>query len=248
MDFLKKRYLITGASGGLGKAIAKYLAENGARVVLVARDESRLQSVCASLAGEEHVVKPCDLRNLDAIPEFIDAIVSESVPLDGLVHSAGVHVVSPLRTFEPEQYRWLMDLNLGAALALSKGFRKKKNTHRGASLVFISSVMGLVGHPAMSSYGASKGALLALAKSLAAELAREGLRANCVVPGHVETEMADQWQEKLTEEQCEKIRASHPLGLGRPEDVAHAVGFLLSEKARWITGASLVVDGGYTAV
>jgi NAD(P)-dependent dehydrogenase (short-subunit alcohol dehydrogenase family) len=248
MEFLRKRYLITGASSGLGKALAKYLAENGARVVLVAREEGRLRSVCDSLAGEGHVVKPCDLRNLDALPEFIDAIVSEGGPLDGLVHSAGVHLASPLRTFDPEQYRWLMDLNVGAALALAKGFRKKNNASRGSSLVFISSVMGLVGQPAVSTYAASKGALLALAKSLAVELAREGLRVNCVTPGQVETEMAEQMQEKLTEDQYEKIRALHPLGLGRPDDVAHAIGFLLSEKARWITGASLVVDGGYTAL
>lgn len=248
MEFLKKRYLITGGSSGLGKATAQYLAANGARITLVARDEGRLQEVCTGLASEGHTVKPFDLRDLDAIPPMVDAIVGAGEPLDGLVHCAGVHLASPLRTFEPEQYRWLMDLNVGAALALAKGFRKRGNANRGASIVFLSSVMGLVGQPAVSSYAASKGALLALSKSLAVELAREGIRVNCVAPGQVETEMAEQMQEKLTEDQYAKIRALHPLGLGRPEDVAHAIGFLLSEKARWITGASLVVDGGYTAI
>jgi NAD(P)-dependent dehydrogenase (short-subunit alcohol dehydrogenase family) len=248
MEFLKKRYLVTGASSGLGRATAQYLANNGARIALVARDEGRLQTVCTELAGEGHVVKPCDLRDLEAIPALIDAIVVEGGPLDGLVHCAGVHLASPLRTFDPERYRWLMDLNVGAALALAKGFRKKGNASPGSSLVFVSSVMGLVGQPAVSTYSASKGALLALAKSLAVELAREGLRVNCVTPGQVETDLAEQMQAKLTEDQYERIRALHPLGLGRPEDVAHAIGFLLSEEARWITGASLVVDGGYTAM
>ncbi|MEY8198968.1 MAG: SDR family oxidoreductase, partial [Colwellia sp.] len=117
----------------------------------------------------------------------------------------------------------------------------------GTSLVFITSVAAVCGEPAISTYSASKAALIGLSRSLASELSRNNIRVNCIAPGHVETEMAMEFSKQLTEEQLKSIEDKHPLGLGRPEDVAHAAAFLVSDLSRWVTGTTLFVDGGYSA-
>jgi NAD(P)-dependent dehydrogenase (short-subunit alcohol dehydrogenase family) len=140
-----------------------------------------------------------------------------------------------------------MQLNVFAAMALAKGLRQKGVMANSASIVWLSSVAALVGQPGVSPYAASKGALLAMCKSLALELAKEQIRINCVVPAMVQTPMAEKLFAMMTPEQVAKIELAHPLGIGQPEDVANAIAFLLSDAAKWITGSSLVVDGGYTA-
>ena len=164
-----------------------------------------------------------------------------------MVHSAGIHVTMPLRSMSTKAFNEVLCTNVSSAFGLAKGFRHKNVNDSGGSIVYLSSVMGLVGQPAVSAYCASKGALLSFAKSLALELARENIRVNCVLPGQVYTEMAVQLQQELTESQFSAIKSAHPLGLGHPDDIAAAVAFLLAETGRWITGANFVVDGGYTA-
>ena len=140
-----------------------------------------------------------------------------------------------------------MQTNWSAAWLLAKGFRQAGVYATPGSVVFVSSVVGMVGQPGLSAYASSKGALLALTKSLAMELVSEGIRVNSVVPGYVQTEMAQNLEKILTADQVEAIRRMHPLGFGTAEDVAHAIAFLLAVTGRWITGTALVVDGGYTA-
>ena len=140
-----------------------------------------------------------------------------------------------------------MQTNWSAAWLLAKGLRQPGVHSKPASLVYISSVVGMAGQPGLSAYASSKGAVLALTKALAMELAGEGIRVNAVVPGYVETEMAQNLEKILSGDQMEAIRRMHPLGIGTALDVAHAIAFLLAETGRWITGTSLVVDGGYTA-
>lgn len=140
-----------------------------------------------------------------------------------------------------------MRVNVVAASALAKGFRQRGVFVEGGSIVLLSSVMGLVGQPGQSLYSATKGALVAMTRSLALELAREQIRVNCVAPAVVMTGMSEQLKQNVSPEQFAQITAMHPLGLGRGEDVASAVAFLLADTARWITGTTLVVDGGYTA-
>ena len=137
-------------------------------------------------------------------------------------------------------------VNLSAALLLAKGFRQKGCHADGGSLVLLSSVAGLRGHAGLSAYTASKSALFGLARSLAIELARDGIRVNCVAPGLVATEMSTQFEEQTLREMT-GVESEYPLGIGKPRDVANGIAFLLSDAARWITGTTLTIDGGYSA-
>lgn len=247
LDLSDRRILVTGASSGIGRTTSVILSRLGAKLTLAARSEEALQETETLLEGDGHVVAPCDLRESSAIPGWMKQLAKEHGPFSGAVHSAGMHFTLPLRFQTEDKLDELMKLNFTAGVQLAKGLRQKKVCTQPASLVFVSSVMGLVGQPGVSAYVASKGALVSLARSLALELANEKIRVNCVAPGQVRSKMADVQQEALTEEQQSSIEAMHPLGIGEPEDVANAVAFLLADSGRWITGTTLVVDGGYTA-
>lgn len=240
--------LVTGASSGLGLGIARGLAAQGARLILVARDAGRLEATRAELPGGGHGAESVDLSRTDAIAPWMKTRSTEWGPLHGLVHCAGTMPMRPLRVLTEADWTTALATNVVAASALTKGFRQPGVNAGGGSVVFLSSVTGLRGQPAQSAYSATKGALLAMARSLAVELARERIRVNCVAPAVVETGMSDRIKSNVTPDQWAAIVARHPLGLGTPADVAHAVLFLLADTGRWITGSTLVVDGGYTAL
>ncbi len=238
--------LVTGASSGLGRAACVVLSQLGARVIAVGRDEQRLTETAEQLDGSGHLVRPFDLSHVDEIPKWMKSVAADHGALQGVVHSAGLHLARPLQMLKPDAVKELLQINVTAALMLAKGLRQRGVFEVPASIVFLSSVMGRVGQAGVSAYCASKGAVDAMTRSLALELAPQGIRVNAVAPGQVESEMADQQKQTLTAEQFDRIKAMHPLGLGRPEDVAHAVAFLLADTSRWITGSTLTVDGGYT--
>jgi NAD(P)-dependent dehydrogenase (short-subunit alcohol dehydrogenase family) len=242
-----RNILVTGASSGLGIGICRGLADQGARVIMVARDAERLQAARAQLSGDTHVVESFDISQPDAVAPWLKEKALQWGPLHGAVHSAGTMLMRPLRMITAADWDIAMRTNVVAASALAKGFRQAGVNTGGGSIVFISSVTGLVGQPAQSIYGATKGALIAMARSLALELAREKIRVNCVAPAVVEAGMSERIRQSVTPEQWSQIVAQHPLGLGRVEDVANAVLFLLADTGRWITGSTLVVDGGFTA-
>jgi NAD(P)-dependent dehydrogenase (short-subunit alcohol dehydrogenase family) len=247
MDLSGRTVLVTGASSGIGRETSILLSQLGARLVLVARHADRLAETAARLEGQGHRVEPFDLTQVDDIPAWLKHVASEVGALHGIVHSAGVHVTQLVRFQSSGEVSALLRINLDTAFGLAKGFRQKGVYANQGRLVLLSSVMGLVGQPAVTAYAASKGALIALSKSLALEWARDGLRVNCVAPGQVQTEMTETMQETLTVDQVAAIEAMHPLGIGTALDVAYAIAFLLADTGRWITGSTLIVDGGYTA-
>jgi NAD(P)-dependent dehydrogenase (short-subunit alcohol dehydrogenase family) len=242
-----KRVLVTGASSGIGRAVCRLLDQMGASLVLAGRNAERLAETAASLSGDRHRHEVFDLAGPEDISKWMKRMAEEGGPFSGLVHSAGVFQLKPLRFLNDEAWDDVLRPNLFAAMKLARGFRQKGVNASPSSVVFLSSVMGLVGQPATAAYSASKGALIAMTRSLALELAAEGIRVNCLAPGQVRTEMAEQQRALLTPAQLAEVERMHPLGLGEPVDVAASAAFLLAPASRWITGSTLVVDGGYTS-
>lgn len=247
MDLSGCTILVTGASSGIGRETAILTSRLGARLLLVARNQERLTRTLEQLEGTGHHMQVIDLAQTGQLLGWLKEMAREIGPLHGLVHSAGVHSTRAIRFLTEEALSEVMTVNVGAAVALVRAFRQKGVWATNSSVVLISSVMGLVGQPGVAAYCASKGAIVALTKSLALELASDGIRVNCVAPGQVKTEMTDRQWEGLSTDQKAVIAAMHPLGIGTALDVANAIAFLLADTSRWITGSTLVVDGGYTA-
>ncbi|HZR21632.1 MAG TPA: SDR family oxidoreductase [Verrucomicrobiae bacterium] len=243
-----RRVLVTGAASGIGLATSTLVSKLGGRLLAVDSNEEGLNRAIATFEGNHHETKCWDLRLVEQIPSWLRQAAAESGPFFGLVHAAGLSCIQPVRLLDPSCYRDVLLVNTEAALALVRGFQQKKAADpAGGSIVFLTSVMGLVGSAGAAAYGMSKGALVGLAKSLSVELAAKKIRVNCVAPGFVKTPMFDRLSGLWESEQRAQVEAAHPLGLGEPQDVANAVAFLLAETGRWITGSVMVVDGGYTA-
>lgn len=241
------RILITGASSGLGRACAYLLSNLGARLIISGRNKKRLDDTLGSLSGHGHIASAFDLNQLDDISAWVKDL-STGDPLSGLVHCAGIYLALPVKAIDPGTFRRVMTTNVDSAFALARAFRQKSVFHSPASIVFIASIAGMVGNPGLSAYSASKAAVIGMTRSLAMEFVRDGIRVNSVSPGYVRTEMTRAQESFLTEEQVKTIEASHPLGLGSPEDVAAAVSYLLSPAGKWVTGSNLIIDGGVSAL
>ena len=247
MDLTDHVIVVTGASKGIGRDTSILLSQLGARVILVSRDKKKLEETLTLLDGENHCVEPFDLGVADEIPSWLKVLSAKYGQIRGVAHCAGKQAIQTLGIVKSADIEEIMKINVTSAIMIAKGFRQKGVHAPNASIVFVSSVTGLVGTAGRSAYCASKGALNSLARSLALELVRDGIRVNCVAPAFVRTEMLQDAQAVLSSDELERIRAQHPLGFGDPRDVSHCIAFLLAGTGRWITGSTLVVDGGFTA-
>lgn len=249
INLTNKHIVVTGASSGLGKAISILASELGARLSIMGRDKKRLDNTLDLLEGQEHQTFTIDITDFGFLENIVNKAVSEQGPIDGFVHSAGIEKTLPLRLTKPEVFKELMDVNLIAGFELARLISQKKSVNQtGASYVFISSIRGILGESGLTAYSASKAALLAASRTVAIELSSKNVRCNCILPGIVETEMVQKLFSSIPEDAKTKIINKHPLGIGKPEDVAYLACFLLSDRARWITGAEYIIDGGYSAV
>ncbi|GLQ35973.1 short-chain dehydrogenase/reductase [Amylibacter marinus] len=244
-----KTFIVTGASSGLGRAVAQQLARHGARVLALGRSLDRLSETMASLHGSGHEIFAGDLSSADAAYDSIkSARALVDTGINGVFHSAGISMIRMARITKGPHIDDIMGASLLGAMGLaraaaSKGFFSPS----GGSLLFMSSVAGHRGQAGMSAYGASRAAISGLVKNLACELAPQSIRVNSIVAGAVKTEMHENATRRMDQATLNDYENRHPLGFGTPDDIANSALFLLSDASRWVTGTSMLVDGGYMA-
>lgn len=247
-DLSGKSIVITGAASGIGRVTAQSIAQAGANVILLDINEQGLIQTQKQVKKQKSLVFPIDLKKYEQFEEIIKQSVNTFGKLHGFVHSAGIEYTLPVKSMKHKQYLELFEINAVSGFEIAKIISKKKyvDSNR-ASFIFIASIMSLVGRKGLTGYSASKGAVIAAVRSMALELAAKKINVNCISPGTIETELIKKFMDNLDEDQRIERLKGFPLGIGKPEDVANAAIFLLSDKASWITGTNLVVDGGYTA-
>ena len=246
VDLTGKSILIAGASSGIGAQTARLCSEAGARVILVARSEDKLADVLGSLRGEGHAICPFDFSRIEAIEAFVGKLIEECGPLDGFVHSVGLRRRAvPLRVLRPDALRAEMDIYFNSFVEVVRCVTRRGCYNPGMSIVGISSVFSQIGTTARTAYCASKAALNAAVRSMARELAPNGIRANVVCPGLIDTERLSGLQGAVGNGgAAAELLARQYLGVGQPGDIANVVVFLLSEASRMITGTAIDADGG----
>lgn len=235
--------VVTGASRGIGRAIALALAEDGADLALCARGRSGLEETAALVRerGRRAECVELDLASASSIEDGIREVYARLERIDVLVCNAGVTQDTLLPRMSEQQWDTVLDVNLKGTFLLLKAVSKPMMKQRSGSIVTVSSVVGLMGNAGQANYAASKAGLIGLTKSVARELAKRNIRVNCVAPGFVETAMT----EELGEDVREVAKATIPLGrFGRPEEIAGVVSFLAGDGASYMTGQVVTVSGG----
>jgi len=237
-----KTILVTGASSGIGRAVAFSCSQLGASLVITGRNKIRLAETFSMLEGSNHQQICADLTLADEM----ERLVGQLPKLDGMVNNAGIAKPMVLQLTETEDVNETMQINALVPIHLTRLILQHKKLNKGASLIYISSINGNnCAYIGSTIYAASKSALTGFMKGVALELAPRGIRANCINPGMIETDLLKDGS--VGQEELESDRLKYPLKrYGKPEEVAYAAVYLLSDATQWITGSSLLIDGGYT--
>ena len=233
--------LVTGASGGLGSAIAKALAGQGARLAVSGSNVDKLENFRAGIGGD-HVALPCNLSDGAAVDQLVpQAVEALGGKLDILVNNAGVTRDNLLMRMKDEEFEEVIRINLEAAFRLMRAAAKPMMRARFGRIISVTSVVGVTGNPGQANYVASKAALIGMTKAVAQELASRGVTANCIAPGFMNSAMTN----ALNDQQRESILARIPTGaMGSGEDIGAAAVYLASREAGYVTGQTLHVNGG----
>ncbi|GHT55206.1 3-oxoacyl-ACP reductase [Bacteroidia bacterium] len=237
-----KTVLITGASSGIGKATALECSKMGAKVVITGRNKIRLQETFEQLEGKGHLQIVADLSVEHELSQLIEALPQ----INGIVHAAGIVKTLPFAFINKKEISNIFDTNFFVPVILSQQLTKSKKLLKESSIVFISSIDGPVtAHIGNSMYAASKGAVSAIAKNMAVDLAAKKIRVNCILPGMTETPLIH--SDGITQEQLDIDMKLYPLKrYGKPEEIAYASIYFLSDASSWVTGTNLIIDGGFT--
>ena len=241
-DFSGCNFIVAGASSGMGRETVCQLAYSGATVLALARRENKLAEL-VSAYPDYVVAAPVDVCNHDSIAEAISCFVEKYGKLSGSVYAAGINAFTPLRSFDMKQAKLIMDVSFWSGVSFLQQATKKKNSLEGASHILFSSAYSVYSVKGLFAYSAAKAAVSNAVRTLAKEIAPRQ-RVNAVMPGWVKSEMTDKMRDSTN---LDEVLSNELLGEGSPEDVAGMILFLLSDRARWITGASFAVDGGFLA-
>ena len=240
-----KTALVTGATGGIGAAIAKALHKAGATVAISGTRANVLEELKAELGGERVVVLPCNLSDAAAVEKLVPEAEAAMGSLDILVNNAGITKDGLAMRMKDEDWSAVIDVNLTASFRLARAAMRNMMKKRQGRIINITSVVGVTGNPGQANYVASKAGVIGLTKSLAQELAARNVTVNAVAPGFIATPMTD----VLNDKQKEMILGRVPAGkLGTPEDIAAAVLYLASDEAGYVTGQTLHVNGGMAMI
>lgn len=237
--------LLTGATSGIGLETLKSLLANKNKVYAVARDFSKISNLL-ELHSDSLVPITFDLKETENIEKIFNEINLVDEKLDAIIHCAGIEETIPLTLYSPAKIKNIYEVNVFAGIELLRHFTKKKYSNDGASAVFVSSVMGVLGQPGKIGYCSTKAAVLGMVKASALEFAKRKIRVNAVLPGVVNTPMTQNLFSQISAENVEEIKAMHPLGIGEVSDVVPTIEFLISTNSRWITGQNFIIDGGYS--
>lgn len=234
-----KCILVTGASSGIGQRVAIRLSLEGAKVIVIGRNEERLKETFSQLKGEGHASFLADITDEKTLKE---GVVSLGL-LNGVVHCAGVTSHMPAQLMGRKQIDDVFNINFEAPVLLNRFLISQKKLTEGASIVFLSTIATLHPYYGGGLYTSSKRALEGYATTLALEMAPKKIRANCISPAMVQSPMLDKVRQTLSPESMTAMESVHPLGFGTTDDVANTVLFLLSDASRWITGANIIMGG-----
>jgi 3-oxoacyl-[acyl-carrier protein] reductase len=239
-DLNEKTAIVTGATGGIGDAIARTLHARGANVVISGTREERLEALAADLGANCHIVA-ADLSDPAAPDALIAAATEAAGGVDILINNAGLTRDNLAMRMKDDEWQQVLDVNLSAAFRLSRGVLRGMMKARWGRIVTITSVVGATGNPGQVNYAASKAGLTGMTKALAQEVASRGITVNCIAPGFIETPMTD----VLSDEQKSTLLERIPTGrLGLPDDIAASTAYLVSDEAGYVTGQTLHVNGG----